>query len=553
MLALLLFTCHVSALITGPTSSSAEFTLSFSPEGSLGWLVDLDTNQTYYVSPVIFNKPSGTYGFEEHSCIIEPEIGINYCWVTDTHTVTVSTGSQPPSGSAEHVVTTGDYNSDGITDAAVVAKNSNNRLINDFIMRGLGSGTFAVVTNPTSGQISAARLWPQSTATAKVADLSLDGYYDVVITNFNQAIPGAQEHVVWSQGSSYGHPSTAVGFNTNRTNFLQEYSLSQADPHYYDNATYQVCVSYTGFYVVLTYVSVPGWYLDSYLNWIYISQPGFYYLAVYLTAGSCYEVLDSSVVSSVEAYIVDSAWSTLEQNRGDSNALEEIRNVVYDVLNVQIGRDPNPTITEIWIAILHLCDGLGADECNLNFNEELDAGISNGGSCLAQYLVGLTPSSVSSSNFFADEVPHGNTQNFALTSLQRTYSQGNSDSHRSAFWNNRWSISKDPLGPLGVDVVRNAFMLGCLANQRVLAYGAQQGEDVNLTDLGVQIMRGHANSVDLDNDGFIGKLSAEQVAQYHFDAFVQYNLPRRAFGGSPMSGSTAEAARTKFIWCPSCE
>ncbi|MBD3645979.1 MAG: VCBS repeat-containing protein, partial [Pseudomonadales bacterium] len=354
-------------------------------------MVDLDTNQSYYVSPVTFSKPTGVYNFEEHSCIIEPEIGINYCWVTDTHQVTVSTGSQPPSSKPEHVVKTGDYNFDGITDAAVIAKDSNNRLINDFILRGSGNGTFTVVTSPTSSQLGAARNWPQSTATAKVADISLDGSYDVIVTNFDQAIPGAQDHVVWSQGSSYGHPSTAVGLNTNRKNFLKEYSLSQADPHYYDNATYQVCVSYTGYYVVFTYVSVPGWYLDRYLNWTYISQPGFYYLAVYLTAGSCYEVLDSSVVSSVQAYVVDSAWSDLEQNRDDSNALEEIKNVVYDILKVKVGPDLNPTITEIWIAILHLCDGLGTDECAKNFNEETDAGISNGGSCLAQYQVGLAP------------------------------------------------------------------------------------------------------------------------------------------------------------------
>ncbi|MBD3648327.1 MAG: hypothetical protein HUJ31_12945 [Pseudomonadales bacterium] len=155
--------------------------------------------------------------------------------------------------------------------------------------------------------------------------------------------------------------------------------------------------------------------------------------------------------------------------------------------------------------------------------------------------------------FFADEVPHASNQDFSLTSLQFNYSRGNTDSHRSAFWNNRWSISKDPLGPLGVDVVRNAFMLGCLANQRVLAYGARRGEDIDLTGLGASIMLQHANAVDLDDRGYIGKLSAEQVAQYHFNVFTQFNLPRRAFGGSPMSGTTTEAGRTKFIWCPSCE
>ncbi len=127
------------------------------------------------------------------------------------------------------------------------------------------------------------------------------------------------------------------------------------------------------------------------------------------------------------------------------------------------------------------------------------------------------------------------------------------DQARSDFWNSRWNTSKDPLGPLAVDVVRNAYLLGCLANERVLNFAAALDINVNLTSIGVDIMRAHRVTTDEDTIGLLGKLSATQVASYHFTEFGRIGLPSRTFGGSPLTGTTREAERTKFIWCPSCE
>ena len=109
------------------------------------------------------------------------------------------------------------------------------------------------------------------------------------------------------------------------------------------------------------------------------------------------------------------------------------------------------------------------------------------------------------------------------------------------------------MGSMGVNIVDNAYLLGCMANQRLLLFADQYGKTVSLTTIGVDIMRGHVNSVNRDTRGLVGKLSAGQIRDYHVAVFSQYDLPARTFGGAPVTGTAFEAEKTKVIWCPSCE
>jgi len=109
------------------------------------------------------------------------------------------------------------------------------------------------------------------------------------------------------------------------------------------------------------------------------------------------------------------------------------------------------------------------------------------------------------------------------------------------------------MGSMGVNIVDNAYLLGCMANQRLLLFADQLGKTVSLITIGVDIMREHVNSVNRDTRGLVGKLDAGEIRNYHVLVFSRYGLLARTFGGAPVTGTAFEAEKTKFLWCPSCE
>lgn len=109
------------------------------------------------------------------------------------------------------------------------------------------------------------------------------------------------------------------------------------------------------------------------------------------------------------------------------------------------------------------------------------------------------------------------------------------------------------MGSMGVNVVDNAYILGCIANERTLLFAGDYGQSVSLTSIGIDIMEAHADAVQSDTFGIPGNLRASDVATYHFQVFAIFGLPPRTFGGAPLTGTSSEAEKTKFIWCPSCE
>ena len=154
------------------------------------------------------------------------------------------------------------------------------------------------------------------------------------------------------------------------------------------------------------------------------------------------------------------------------------------------------------------------------------------------------------------EVSHSAIQDFSISSSQISLALGSTDQQRESFWNSRFVFSRDPLGPLGLDVVRNEWLLGCLANERYLMFANDFGKTTDLTAVGFLVIDSHiAETIDDIAAGeFVnGKLGPRQTADYHWDVFeAQLGLPRRTFGGTPF-GNRFEAKQTSFLWCPSCD
>ncbi len=216
-----------------------------------------------------------------------------------------------------------------------------------------------------------------------------------------------------------------------------------------------------------------------------------------------------------------------------------------------VGPDYEPASEEV-AAQAHLMNFLLTLEilCHF-FDEECEGGetvLIVTGVCLAEALVsGDWNKAV---RWREPEVSHQTGQNFEITTAQLSALNAGD---RLGFWTDRMNMSKDPLGPLAIDIVNNVLMLGCMANQRLLQYAANRSTNVDLDDVGLELAAEHANAAGDDLDGLNGKLDGSKIARYHWDIFADLGLPRQTFGGTPLAGVEAEAEVSKWIWCPSCE
>ncbi|MCC5888882.1 MAG: hypothetical protein JJT88_20775 [Gammaproteobacteria bacterium] len=154
------------ASISGPTSSSGPYTLTW-PDDGQNLLREVQSQTDHFTSPTTFNNPAGTYDYEYYLHIFAPEFGINGHFLIDTHQVVVTEGGDPPDpppSEDPHVVRVGDLGSNGLLDFAITAASPGQRLIEDFILRQTSPGVFEVLVNPTLWQLHQAANWPLSGA-----------------------------------------------------------------------------------------------------------------------------------------------------------------------------------------------------------------------------------------------------------------------------------------------------------------------------------------------------------------------------------------------------
>lgn len=450
----------------------------------------------------------------------------------------------------------GDINADGLQDLYIRRTSggaANNGVLYESILTQLSDNSFSVLSASASQKTIAAS-WPIINTDIRFADVNIDGYVDLVVRDLDSYFSGAVNQLVFSSGSlSNGQASvvTSVGDYMNKT--MTNISGSFANPNYFDQYAAQFQVPYQ--------VLVCGSYYDYYYETVRYGCWYDYY-TVTLTG------YDPDYVTQ-EGLNFGFSWTDLDEASTDADfreTAEWLYDVVGTILGIDVGQDRpdfnnqnavEEALAKIWVILSDLCGESGVLEClgggTQTAVEETAKGLINYQSCAEQSLFGQAPLPFTGNPFRTPKVSHSSSQNFAITGSQSSYSAGITDMARRNFWLSRYNDSRDPLGPMGVNVVDNAYLLGCIANERVLDAAADTGQTISLTVVGVDIMRAHRDEVGLDNEGALGKLSARQIAEYHVQVFADYGLPPRTFGGAPFTGTPAEAEKTKVVWCPSCE
>jgi len=139
-------------------------------------------------------------------------------------------------------------------------------------------------------------------------------------------------------------------------------------------------------------------------------------------------------------------------------------------------------------------------------------------------------------------------ERFQITDEQRQLAM---DGERRAFWESRLA-SGDPIAPLALDIIDNVG-LGQAANEWLKLNGRLAGVEIDLDQIGIDLMNRHVEFTDRDTTDTRGLLSPRQVARFHHLVFRAHGLPPTAFGGTPVTGHVREANFTRDIWCRGCD
>ena len=559
------------AAITGPTTSNGTFTLSWSnpPLGmsSATGLIDVTTGEKFMGQSAnsgskTFTLPNGTYDFEEEQCIlIAPTDG--FCVITDTHTVVV-TGAPPPPPGPDHVVTRGDFNSDGQLDIAVVAPVGANRKIDDFILLNTGGGNYATLLSPTSTQITAARSATVISEEVFVGDPNLDFEKDVIL----KGMSGIDDLVVWSADSqTSNHPIRVLRLTQEIVDFVADTVQRFGDPGFFANAVTTQTITVAGWYVVDVFITSPGFAYDENGVWRYFDI-GPATILLFLEIGETIQVLNPNV--SGPAYQLGQRIDVLENGTVGqvADAVEEMLIILEDILNTDLGipevrppwgndSDAPGAIPGIDVVFDVLCEAIGAfcvEEAGSDV--QLERILNMIDECEESAIVSGIRALLGSDDYRQPEVSAPIGQNYLITPSQRSAVGGSTQSVRRAFWVDRLNNSRDPVAPLAIDVVDDTFALGCLANRRYLEYAEEFGATDDLVTVGYLVLEAHVRATDRedsDNGPFVeGKLGPRQIADYHHQVFRDLGLPKKTFGGTP-NGWRWQAKITSRYWCPSCD
>jgi hypothetical protein len=450
----------------------------------------------------------------------------------------------------------GDINADGLQDLYIKRTSggsSNNGVLYETILTQLADKTFSVLSASAS-QKAIASGWPTINVDIRSADFNIDGYIDLVVKDIGNHISGAASQMIFSSANpSNGQASAATSLGSYINKTMTNIAGNFSNPDYFDQYMVQVQVPYP--------ILVCGFYYDYfYERFVY----GCWYEYVIVTVPG----YDPNFVSQ-EGLNFAFTWTELEQASTDGDFRTKAE-ILYDIFGTILGIDMGvdrpdfnnqnaveEALAKIWVILSDLCGESGVTECigegAQTAGEEATQGLISFHLCAGQLLTGQAPLPFTGNPYRTPKVSHSGSQNFSITSSQSTYSAGTTDNARRNFWMSRYNDSKDPLGPLGVNVVDNAYILGCLANERTIQMADIYGQTVSLNVIGVDMMRAHRDAVTQDGVGILGKLSAKQIAEYHVEVFGTHGLPARTFGGAPFTGIPSEAERTKVIWCPSCE
>ncbi|RLA52462.1 MAG: hypothetical protein DRR42_07530 [Gammaproteobacteria bacterium] len=563
------YSMTAAAAITGPTESSGTYTLTWDAfgEATSSRLIEQGLAGSFwgnsYGGSVTITRSTGTYVYDEEFCFWVDAGVYSFLWcdIVDTHTVVVSSGGTTPPA-APHVITQGDFNSDGLSDIAVIAPVPTDRLVDDFILFNTGSDNYSASSNPTSSQILAARSAPIIAGDVTVGDANFDYKQDVILRN----MAFIDDFVIWSSDSQpANHPVRSLRMTQNVIDFISDTVSRYGNPSFFDNAVTTQTVTYTGWFVVDVFVISPGYGYDQYGIWRYF-EIGPARILLYLIISQTYNVFDANI--SFEAYTLGQRFDVLENGSAAevATAIEEILIILGEILNVDIGvpeiRPPWPfpedavvVIPGVTVVIDVLCKAIGVF-CDDDSDEGAEIVLEIIGDCEEFALESAVNAILGLDSHQEPKVDAPANQNYQITSGQRSLAAGTTNTTRRSFWVSRLNDSRDPLGPLAIDVVDDNYALGCLANRRYESYAEKYGVTTSLTTAGLLILDAHLDSTDqeeFDGGPFVeAKLGPRQIADYHHEVFLSLGLPKDTFGGT-VTGFRDEALISGKYWCPSCD
>lgn len=562
------FGMNATAAISGPTTSSGTFTLTWDAMGGgahSSRLIEQSSGLSFpgnsQGGSATIVRDSGTYVYDEEFCGLIGTIGSVWCNIIDTHTVTVGAGGTNPPGPA-HVITQGDFNFDGLSDLGIIAPVPTNREIDDFILLNAGDGNYFAPGSPTSTQILAARSAPVVSGDVTVGDANFDFKKDVILRNMTSL----DDFIIWSSDNQpANHPVRALRMTQDVIDFISDTVARYENPGFFDNAVTTHTTTVSGWYVVDVYLTSPGYAYDEHGQWRHFDI-GPARILLYLEANQTFDVLDPNI--SVGAYQLGQRFDLFESgSAGDfAVAVQDILVILEDVLNTDIGvpeiRPPwgNPedavvVLPGVSVVVEVLCKAIGVF-CDDDSDEGPEVVLDMVGDCEESALQSGVSAIIGLDSHREPEVSAPADQDYTITAGQRSLAEGTTDTTRRSFWVSRLNDSRDPLGPLAIDVVDDNYALGCLANRRYERYADEHGVSTGLTQVGLMILNAHLNATDMEdveNGPFVeAKLGPRQIADYHHDVFGDLGLPKDTFGGTVL-GFRNEALISGKYWCPSCD
>ena len=213
----ILWPAFACAEISGPTTSSGEFSLAWTEPNSI--LVEVDSTGTIVDSwasgPAEILKPDGTFTYWEYLCMYLPFVG-NFCFSTDTHQVMVTTGvgtpgSQYPESAGkqaeyEFIFRAGDFVNTGRIDILVERIESGpvDGSMQSYIIYQHADGVLHT-KKPVGSQLAYAKTFPvNNTLNLMPGDINADGFTDHMIEGL-QAVMGPEvvdDYIVFAGGSA---------------------------------------------------------------------------------------------------------------------------------------------------------------------------------------------------------------------------------------------------------------------------------------------------------------------------------------------------------------
>lgn len=127
-------------------------------------------------------------------------------------------------------------------------------VVNEFVLKNNGNGTFQLIATLTSAQRSAARAWPSSGIERSLRDVDLNGAVDLTLVDVGDAITGALDQTIFAFPQRGRSPLQITAHDSQFQSFHRDMGQWLLNPGYFDNVPLKL---------VSAQPATPVWYAAS--------------------------------------------------------------------------------------------------------------------------------------------------------------------------------------------------------------------------------------------------------------------------------------------------